>query len=786
MRIKAKRYIWILLAVLAVLLCGCGEKPAEPVATAVPATPEILPQVRISELMASNKSTVCDEAGMFPDWLELHNYGSSPAELTGFTLSDGKNQWQFPQFSLGSGEYVLIFCSEGETPLCTDFSLSSTGETVSLISPAGSTVDSFTFPEAASDMSLYRDESGTVVLCSLPTPGFENSAEGYAAFQSAEVTSSPLLINEVMTYNEWHLPMQGEYHDLVEFKNVSSAPLLLSDYYLSDSGSERNAYRLPETELAPGELYVLQCSDEFSVGAPFSLNSESEELFLSYKDGTLCDYACLRDLRFGGSYGRRDGENGYFFFDLASPGSQNTGGERSIAVKPSALEKDGVFNGVESVSVELSAPGQIYYTLDGSLPDSSATLYTQPIVLTETTVVRAVSIEAGRLNSPSLDLSYIINENHDLPVVSLVAAPDDLFGAPGIYSHPTEDWERLCSVALFDGEQGFFMEGGMKMHGATSRVAQSKKSFKINFRPRYDGVLNYDLFENGVTEFSSVLLRSAQEDAWSTQMKDILMHKLAAQMCPSLPTQDYKYCVLYINGEYWGVYAFREAHSEAHYANHYGYTEESIDHWKEIWPSNSNPAALHQFLMNNNMALSENYAHVAQHLHIESFIAWNIIECYSGNLDVNSPNVRYYYSTEDDQMRYALVDLDLGMYPSQSGFEIPFWSMYAFSDYSLRLLNNPEYCEQFLQQLSEYLNGVLSNENVLAEIDALAEEIRSEIPRDYERWGGNATRWEEMIENYLKAFVTCGQGRTKRLAQSITGYISVPPEKYQELFGNLT
>jgi hypothetical protein len=146
-----------------------------------------------------------------------------------------------------------------------------------------------------------------------------------------------------MTYNEWHLPMQGEYHDLVELKNVSSAPLLLSDYYLSDSGSERNAYRLPETELAPGELYVLQCSDEFSVGAPFSLNSESEELFLSYKDGTLCDYACLRDLRFGGSYGRRDGENGYFFFDLASPGSQNTGGERSIAEKPAALEKDGVF-----------------------------------------------------------------------------------------------------------------------------------------------------------------------------------------------------------------------------------------------------------------------------------------------------------------------------------------------------------------------------------------------------------------------------------------------------------
>lgn len=777
-----RKRLLIPLMLCLLLLCGCGGEKAAPPAepTPTPEPPEVLPQVYINELMASNKATLADADGLFPDWLELYNYGSSVAELTGCVLSDGKNQWPIPAMSLEPGEYALILCNDSGA----DFNLSSAGETVRLLSVRGTLIDEFSYELCTEDRSLTRDENGAAVTLDWPSPGYENTAAGYAAWQSSLETSSPLLITEVMTYNEWYHYYGYDFYDLIELQNVGSEAIELSDYYLSDSGSERAKYRLPAYTLAPGERYIVQCTED-DRGAPFGLSSDSDQLFLSYKDGSLCDYTRLWELKYHGSLGRLPGENGFFYFANPNPGGEKSGGARSFSDKPRSLENDGVFNGVESVTVSLAGAGDIYYTLDGSVPTAEDTLYTGPFTVSESCVVRAVSIEEGRLPGKTLDLSYFINENHTLPVVSLVAEPDDLFGIQGIYSHPVEDWERPCSVTLYDGTEGFSMEAGMKMHGATSRVAQRKKSFKITFRPRYEGELNYDLFENGVTEFSSVLLRSAQEDAWSTQMKDILMHKLAAEMCPSLPTQDYKYCILYINGEYWGVYAFREAHSAAHYSNHYGYTEETVEHWKEVWPSNSSSGDMHRFLMNNNMADPDNYAYIKEHLHIESFIAWNIIECYSGNLDVNSPNVRFYYSPEDDQMRYALVDLDLGMYPTQSGFEIPFWSMYAFSDYSLRLLNNKEYCEQFITQLSEYLNGVLSNENVLREIDLLAEEIRAEMPRDYERWGGNPSRWDEMLDNYLREFVTCGFGRAKRLALSITGYISVPPERYQELFGDL-
>jgi len=505
---------------------------------------------------------------------------------------------------------------------------------------------------------------------------------------------------------------------------------------------------------------------------------------LSYKDGTLCDYANLADLRFGASFGRVEGMNGFCHLDTPTPLKENSSGAYSIAPKPVLIGQDGVYDDVESVSVTLTGEGSIYYTTDGSVPTADSTPYTEPITLTKTTAIRAVNIMDGSLTSDTLDISYIINEGHDLPVVSLVSAPNNLTGGTGIYSNPTADWERPCSITLYDGAEGFSIEGGMKMHGATSRVAQRKKSFKINFRPRYEGDLQYDLFGNGITQFSSILLRAAQEDTFSTQIRDNLMHQLAIKACPELPSQDYKYCVLYINGQYWGLYNIREAHSTAHYANHYGYTEESVSMWKEAWPADSETNKVYWFMMNNDMRKDENYDYVAEHIDIESLIAWTIIEAYSGNLDCNSPNVRFYYSTEDDMMRFALVDLDLGMFGYDT-FGIPLYTGYAFNNIPARLLDNEKFRVQFLTQLSEYLNGPLANENVLPVLDDLQSQIRSEIPRDRERWGGSLANWEHMLNNYLYPFVRDYGGRAKQLANAARSFIKMTEDEYVKYFGNV-
>ena len=98
----------------------------------------------------------------------------------------------------------------------------------------------------------------------------------------------------------------------------------------------------------------------------------------SRADGTLADYASLRDIPYGGSYGRMAGENGWFYF--AAP--PRAGEPRRLPPglrPPEAAEPDGVFNGVESVTVTLSGRGEIYYTTDGSYPTADSPFYTGPI-----------------------------------------------------------------------------------------------------------------------------------------------------------------------------------------------------------------------------------------------------------------------------------------------------------------------------------------------------------------------------------------------------------------------
>lgn len=778
MKKPVKLYL-MLLTLLALLLAGCGAGKADSPAETPSPTPEVLPEVRINELMPSNKATIAD-GNDFPDWIELYNYGGDTARLSGCTLSAGGKSCTLPELEIRPGAYAVIFCGGEDVPV----SLPKAGAEVRILSAGGTEIDSVSYENAESDASLCRGDGLTA--SEYPTPGFENSDEGYAAFQASRECSSPLVINEAMVYNEWYRSGDGGLYDWVELKNVSAQELRLSDYYLSDDGKERAMYLLPDETLTPGETYLVYCTGDASGSyAPFALNAQSDNLYLSSADGSLCDYTLLRGIKYGGSYGRMPGENGFFYFASATPGADNADGARCIAAEPVPSIEPGVYDGVEGMSLELSAGGTIYYTLDGSTPSESSQVYSAPIPLDATTVVRAINVEPGKLASGSADLSYIVNEGHTLPVASLVADPDDLFGGRGIYSNPSLREERMGSIAFFDGEDGFSLDCGVKIHGATSRFAQRKKSLKLNFRSRYDGELNYDLFENGVTTFSSVLLRAAQEDTFSTHMRDVFMHQLAIKCFPTLLAQDYKYTVLYINGEYWGVYAFREAHSADSYANHYGYDADTVTQYKEAWDSGSATEELYNFMCNNRVSDNdENYAYVSSHIDVDSLIGWTILQAYCGNMDDNPPNFRMYYSSQDDMSRYALVDLDLGLFKMGNTYDVALYSGYAYSLFPRTLLTNEQFRERFLTKLSECLTGEMSNDSANALIDGLAAELRPEMERECTRWGYTVALWERMVD-YLHEYINAYGGRARYMAASVKEYVKISDEEWDFYFGSI-
>jgi len=111
----------------------------------------------ISELMAINDNVLQDGDGQYSDWLEIHNPTNETVVLTGWTLRDDNDSWQFPDdFQLGPGEYEVIFCSDGRetvpepkdpyfdgTYYHTNFKLAGSGEYLGLFNNSGVVVHQY-------------------------------------------------------------------------------------------------------------------------------------------------------------------------------------------------------------------------------------------------------------------------------------------------------------------------------------------------------------------------------------------------------------------------------------------------------------------------------------------------------------------------------------------------------------------------------------------------------------------------------------------------------------------
>ena len=772
-----KKAKWILPALAAVMLassaCRSTPEPSPapaPTATPVPALSReeqsrAPGQVVISEFMEKNRAVLRDEDGDFSDWIELYNQSGETVSLTGWTVSDKENKkgWTLPETRLEPGQRLLIFASgkdrQGQQ-LHTDFSLAG-DEGVYLRDENGTLHSAAACGDCEADVAMALQPGGSYEKSLYPTPGYENSRAGYEAFQQSLRCDSPLVINEVVVANFSTLPLMEEYYDWVELKNVSSQPVLLSDYCLSDQHDQLTKYRLPEKVLQPGGLWLVFCTQEPPlledfVTTGFGLDSGNEQLYLSDSQGQLLDYVSLRDIPYNASYGRQQGENGWFYFASASPAAENAGGGRTVAEKPVSLTRDGVFNGVAGIDVELAASGSIRYTLDGSAPTADSALYSGPIHIDKTTVIRAVNMEQGALSSRPLSLSFIINENHSLPVLSLLTDSPGEFDS--MYSGCQKGIELPASLSLYDGGEGFTIGCGVSLNGETSLVLP-KKNMSVRFRDAYgQATLNYDIYGGGVTEFTNLLLRSGQ-DFTRTIIRNELCQELCGQATDKVVNQRSEYCILYINGSYSGIYSLKEKTNEQLYASLAGVSRDSVTVMEANVPADS--AFYHEvieFCRLNDMSLEENYRHFCDIFDVDSLIDWLILEGYCANTDVTSGNVRYCRSTENDG-KWRLMFYDLDATFSQPGsVYMNLMSQYAkenrqVSTFIVPLMANAEFKDRFLTRAAELLGSVLTVENVFAETDRLCAIIRPEVERDCSRFQRSVASWEDSVKDMKRVLL---------------------------------
>ena len=720
--------------------------------------------VVISEIMTSNRSSILSEKGLLCDWVELTNTGAASVCLDGAYLSDDpaeRGKWSIAALTLEPGQSAVIPCAgnsaaPGEAP----FALDASGCTLILSGSAGNILHQVTCPPLDRDRVWALQSDGTYRQTDLATPGLANTGENYNALQAARNPLGALAITEVMPANDRFLiQSDGRYYDWVELTNISGESLDLSGFSLSKDAGGENAFRLPQKLLKPGERTVILCSArEGLVGkythAPFTLSAEECWVYVTDSSGAYSDYLRISGVPAGCSMGRGE-TGGICYFTQPTPGRENPEGVSAIARMPEVLTAPGIYNGVSSISVELTGPGTLHYTTDGSIPTQEDPVYTGPLALSETTVLRAVSYEPGQLPSGVLTASYILNEEHTLPVISLAADPEGLFGEDGIYGQNLPfDGELLCSLALFEEGGSFSIDGGLEMM-ATGTAYPEKRSMKVNFRGRYgESVLGYPLFGGEGPQIFDALCLQAGSDHGSTLFRDELFTQLCLDLTENVPVRHYKFCVLYINGNYWGIYSLKEDVGETLYSQAMEVAEADVTLAEEPPQWGTDLYALTRFCGAQDMSDPENFGYLTQRVDPENLIDWMILQGYCCNEKADR-DLRYFRTPETgDRWQLGFFDLD-GGFTSRTGFacvlteDRPCGYLYL----TRSIAENPQARQVFLERLRQALNTALSSEHVLSRIDNFEALLAPEIQRERDRWGSDPEIWQADVDR-LRTWIT--------------------------------
>lgn len=758
-----KRFGSIVLAALfsVSILAACRSSEGTPNPNE---TEKVIPaNIIINEVMPDNEKLTL---GHSLDWVELYYRDEGTVDLSAYALTDDlskPNAFPLTGLQIHEDEYLVVILPEDAA-----FHLSSAGETVYLTC-GGQKVAELTCPES-SDGASFSTEG----VCEYPTPGFANHEEGYRSYlQTLKLPS--LILSEGLT--------SGDGDDWVEVKNNSDQPINLSGYTLTDKRKEMNRYSFPDATLQPGECFVVYCSDTTDKNhAPFKLSSSGETVYLA-KDGVYIDVMTFPgDLVKNESYGRVG--NFFRYFSTPTPGAENNEGYENTVAAPTASLPSGLYD--FAVTVELSGNGTVYYTLDGSRPTTQSAVYTQPISIEKTATVRLFSADGTR-TSDLTAYTYIIGASHDLPVVSISIPQAALTGeTTGILNHIEEDFEYEAQLTLIEkGEEKFSVPFGFRLHGNDSRKG-AKQNFQLRFRSEYGvGTLNYPLFESReYTEYNSLLLKGGSEDWANALLRDELATAIV-DGTTALYAQAVKPVVLYLGGEYWGIYYLRERFSDDYVATRFDVSENSVDLlYSSGGYSQSGSAAdftaLKNYVKSHDMTTDEAYAYLTDRIDAQSLMDWYICRSYFGDRDV--ANIRRFRSSEGDRKwRWMFFDLDWSFYISES--PVSWFLNNSGGDHALinAMLKHPKGKDAFLKRYGELMNTVLNETYVNATLDSFVSAIQSEIPKDRQRWGRTEAQWKTNVEK-IRNYVKDGK-RNAAVKQDLKSYFSLTDADMTSYFG---
>jgi len=542
--------------------------------------------------------------------------------------------------------------------------------------------------------------------------------------------------------------------------------------------------------------------------ANFKLSSSGEKVILTDRDGET-QLACLHiPAQYGSvSWGKAEGGE-YGFFAEATPGKANPKAAYPARADSPALTAPGGFYAGPVTAGARAAEGiTVRYTLDGSTPtEKSKALPEGGVTFEKTGVLRVRAFGDNLVPSETVSATYLIGLEQPVPVVCLVTDEKYLFdnktgllvtGSSQSYPNYEHDWEYPANVEYFNAQgvceinqMGTFTTAGhsarqnnQKSIAVFARKAYGPDRFYFNPFPHRD----YD-------SYKSLLLRSANSDAFSTRLRDAVISSLAEPL--DICYQDALAIEVYINGRYWGHYNLREKINKHFVAQWEGVTEDAqIDQIDLLARTgrdefvnngdNTDWLALCDFCKTRDLNEAENLQYVLDNLDIDSLFTHAAFEIIIGNNDFT--NVRV-YRVPGGKWKYLLFDVEAGFLSLDSG-PMNYYikkvndRVQGFRHEPLAaLLNVPDMKAGFLTRFAEVLELSFQWPYVEARFAPWEETLETLLPRHLTRWKHFTMKaWRQNVD----AVKYYARIRPTKIVALLQKHMKLTDAEVEEYFGEV-
>lgn len=488
----------------------------------------------------------------------------------------------------------------------------------------------------------------------------------------------------------------------------------------------------------------------------------------------------------------------------------------------------GFYDASFDISLQCTGAYQIRYTMNGTNPTAASALYVAPLWLDEglysrsdiyriqtsnddlfyapesvrhcITLRAAAFDETGCRVGPVATQSYFIRslgcDTHGLPAMALAADSLELFDydtgilVPGVHFDSTEsywtgnfyqsgkEWERPVNVEFYElgDNSGINQQAGLRTHGGTSR-RQTQKGLKIYAREEYGTKrFKHQFFESIPNDsFKHLVMKPFSYQWFNYGIQDDICNRMAARL--DVESVASRPMVLFLNGEYWGIYYLKEK-PDAHYLEDHFVDEDTdfnvIGSWygELVDGDDFNFLEMMRWVQLSDLSHEEEYARISEMIDISSFIDYYCFELFIGNNDWPANNMRC-YQLRDGKWRWiffdgddALSKMEFDVFDNATSTQDLGWPTDPTSTLLFRkLLENKEFTDCFIHRFCELLTSQFTYRETKAYFEDAAALVREEVPAQSERFGLplSVRTWEKDIKVVREFLMTRVENMLNRL-----------------------